>query len=221
MEKVKSVLPIKEIEEEAYFSLEENKTLFESFSSLSLLDHNASDDGPQTLLLALNDSTTPALRGESRIAVVNSSTKHPELAMAYLENYMKEYNSFQKTFILQGHLKSVKNEEFERQKSDLENNLRFYQEELKSTEPIYQEEIEHRIQELRLYLENNDNFRWIISPEGVRQYENAIPYVYIIPEEGYDEKGKIEEIYRLFYQFIDEEITLEAFIKETNEWLKP
>lgn len=132
----------------------------------------------QPLLMTLGGTDTPKEVVQEDICLVNPYSRHPDMALALIECIAATMDEKTRVILYGDQATAVEDPTFQqRQKMFLEI-IQNLEQMLQTALPDEKKDLEEQLEAVQKeYILYEQNFRWLVSPEAIKQYQKLVPYL--------------------------------------------
>ena len=155
---------------------EQEEYIGEGYDHDPLLDTYASavlngDSAYVPLALSFSEDEEPVLPIEIGIAFVNPYSEHPREAMEFLACMTENLNAYDAYAAYTDQTEPVQRAGYEEDLKSIQDTMEKLNQKLKDADEEDREKLEEKLREAEERLEDNERYRWIISPEQIERYQ--------------------------------------------------
>lgn len=174
--------------------------------------------------LVFEEGTQPVLSASAEVYIVNPESPNKELAMKYLEYRVSHMEDSQRYQLDPTLTEPVRQEDFDKVVSDMEENLARMQEQMEAADEVDKPDYQSSIDYYTVWLDEKDKNQWLISQEAIDRYRELGEYIRI-PSDSlfltYDgDSTANDQLYELVNRYSGGQLTLDAFLRELDQKMK-
>ncbi len=177
------------------------------------------NSGYLPLPLALDEGLEPAVFGMIDVFVLNPNSKNQDLALAYMEFFVKNMPRDKSITFCPDDNEPVENPYYKREIAEIKKSIDDLKKQIEAASPDELKNLEEMLKSQEEYLAMREKNRFSITEEVIERYRSLVPYI-CVDTQNIEFLTGSQEVMTLLQRFMQGEMETEQFVREFDRKLQ-